>query len=346
MDSPKIAIFIDTTLSASEFMGFHHRDNSYCELILFYKELSSLGFKIFWNPPPSMTCYEFLFVYNSHVDLLHYSYISSFLVVLETPFYAARIYNPSYWKSFHYIFSWNKDYFSTHKGFSFLPYSVLFSDDHFGISNRKQAIAAIFSSHQFDGINEGYLLRHQVISYFDDNKVDMSFHLYGMGWDSRLYPPALNRYNSLIRRKFPLIYRTLPKSSLPPNYKGKVQSKSTVLQRYCFSFCCENNFNMNDYVTEKIWDSLVSGCIPIYKGPPNVYDYFNDDIFINISRFDSLDNLFSYVVSLSEEEIATYQSNIASFVSGSSGGKFDHHNMLKLFLAKKHIQPKDSWRFL
>lgn len=41
--------------------------------------------------------------------------------------------------------------------------------------------------------------------------------------------------------------------------------KHQFLEQYCYNICLENS-NRLGYVTEKIFDSLISGCIPIYWG--------------------------------------------------------------------------------
>ena len=50
--------------------------------------------------------------------------------------------------------------------------------------------------------------------------------------------------------------------------------------QYKFVLCFENSFAEN-YITEKLLMALLSGAIPIYRGAPNVGDYFNTDRFIH-----------------------------------------------------------------
>lgn len=77
-------------------------------------------------------------------------------------------------------------------------------------------------------------LRYQIIEKFvrQDKQVD----LYGHGWD---FAPVI-----------------------------PVGKKIEVLRDYKFCFAIEN-IEMPEYVTEKIIDALVAGCIPIYKGAPD-----------------------------------------------------------------------------
>jgi hypothetical protein len=54
------------------------------------------------------------------------------------------------------------------------------------------------------------------------------------------------------------------------NYLGEVEDKRAVLSMYKFCLVIENS---SDYLSEKIFDALLSGCIPIYIGPDlNMYE--------------------------------------------------------------------------
>ncbi|KAK9286437.1 hypothetical protein L1049_014834 [Liquidambar formosana] len=55
------------------------------------------------------------------------------------------------------------------------------------------------------------------------------------------------------------------------NRDGRVDKVQT-LKRYKFSFAFENS-NEEDYVTEKFFQSLVAGTIPVVVGPPNIQDF-------------------------------------------------------------------------
>jgi len=51
--------------------------------------------------------------------------------------------------------------------------------------------------------------------------------------------------------------------------------KVSVMAGYMFCVAMENSIS-KDYVTEKLWDALQAGCIPVYLGAPNVRDFLPD----------------------------------------------------------------------
>ena len=68
---------------------------------------------------------------------------------------------------------------------------------------------------------------------------------------------------------------------------------------YRFAIAFENSV-VGGYVTEKIVNAYLAGCIPIYRGHCDIYKYFNRDSFINADDFGSLDELAEYVVRVDE----------------------------------------------
>lgn len=62
-----------------------------------------------------------------------------------------------------------------------------------------------------------------------------------------------------------------------------VQFKEEALCDYMFSVTIENGF-YDGFFTEKILDCFATGTIPIYKGAPNIGDYFNKDGIIDLTE--------------------------------------------------------------
>jgi hypothetical protein len=66
--------------------------------------------------------------------------------------------------------------------------------------------------------------------------------------------------------------------------------KEEALIDYRYSITIENTKQEN-YITEKLIDSLVVGTIPVYWGCPNLSKFFNMDGIITFNNIDELKNL-------------------------------------------------------
>ena len=165
---------------------------------------------------------------------------------------------------------------------------------------------------------ELYSERVNTIRWFEQN-APRDFDLFGGGWDAPAAKPGLaNR----IVRKFK---NHLPKGKEKvyfPSYRGKVASKLETMQQYRFSICYENVRDLPGYITEKIWDSFFAGCVPVYWGAPNITDYIPDNCFIDRRRFASHEELYKFMVDMSEAEYTAYQERIAFFLSSEKARPF------------------------
>jgi hypothetical protein len=111
-------------------------------------------------------------------------------------------------------------------------------------------------------INEMYSLRRDVC--FNSDYVD----LYGYGWNMDL--KSMLRVFIIELRKYVLRPQHIRLKGLKyyfrkqRNYKGSVENKIFTMEKYKIAIVIENTPN---YVSEKLFDSLSAGCIPVYVGP-------------------------------------------------------------------------------
>jgi len=72
---------------------------------------------------------------------------------------------------------------------------------------------------------------------------------------------------------------------------------------YKFALCFENTWSPY-YVTEKIWQAILAGCLPIYFAGPQhtIYQDFPKNSFIDYFDFDHPAQLFALVENMSQEE--------------------------------------------
>lgn len=110
---------------------------------------------------------------------------------------------------------------------------------------------------------------------------------------NRTYKNAVKRYN---------FYKILNKEKMTDDIQNdkrfslEMYNDAVIQHRpYRFSIAFENDI-VDGYVTEKIVNSFLAGCIPIYDGTEDVYKYFNKESFINARDFSSLKELVNYVI--------------------------------------------------
>ncbi|KAE8708262.1 putative fucosyltransferase-like protein [Hibiscus syriacus] len=91
------------------------------------------------------------------------------------------------------------------------------------------------------------------------------------------------------------------------NHNGIVE-KVEALKRYQFSLAFENS-NEEDYVTEKFFQSLVAGTIPVVVGAPNIEDFApSQDSFLHIKELEDVPSVAKKIKYLAENPVAYNQS--------------------------------------
>lgn len=134
---------------------------------------------------------------------------------------------------------------------------------------------------------EQYSLRIRAMSELSKMGV---VDLYGMGWDRWWSREAMWAPYWLNRRALMAIY------------KGKCISKFEVLQNYEFCLCFEN-MSMDGYITEKLFDCLYAGTIPLYLGAPDVLDYIPPNVFVDCRRYSTWKEMWENVATMPSDEI-------------------------------------------
>eukprot|EP01132_Coremiostelium_polycephalum_P007929 gene7929-9755_t len=97
-----------------------------------------------------------------------------------------------------------------------------------------------------------------------------------------------------------------PEDNDQPLFKdlGKSLSrKRRIMSQYKFSLAFENN-NKTDYVTEKVFTSLLSGSLPIYMGAPNIDEWIPEKSVVKTDDFKSPQELVKYLHYLDKNDTA------------------------------------------
>ena len=106
---------------------------------------------------------------------------------------------------------------------------------------------------------------------------------------------------------------------LPPSLAGSEQFENreyfSLLGKYKFVIAVENAV-CDDYVTEKLWRTLMVGAVPIYLGAGNIEDYLpNQNSAVLVKDFDSAKGVADFVLSLhhNDEQYVRYLRHKAAY---------------------------------
>lgn len=177
-----------------------------------------------------------------------------------------------------------------------LRYSMICTNKNILIGNKKFSL---------------YTKRQKVINYCEEN-YNLDFYLYGGGWNDRdIKKGIVERMLQIISKKGLI---SLNRKNKLKNYKGIAKNKVRILKRSKFNFCFENISEYKGYVSEKIWDSISNGAIPIYWPSWNIPDnYLPKKFYIDASKFKSMQELFQYLESIPEEKIISWSNQLIDF---------------------------------
>jgi hypothetical protein len=95
--------------------------------------------------------------------------------------------------------------------------------------------------------------------------------------------------------------------------KQELLKKIDGLHDYRFSIAIENS-RLPSYITEKFYDCILAGCVPLYYGAPNASDYFPVDSFIPLP----IDDIKECCRIISELSEADYERRIPAIVEAQS----------------------------
>lgn len=194
-----------------------------------------------------------------------------------------------------------------------------------GFAKRDRFCCLISGNRTLDAQDERilYTERVKVIRWFETH-APQDFDLYGVDWDMPVIPSGLR--GKLLRR-FWRGLSCLVKLHPFPSYRGRVQHKREVLQYTRFSLCYENIRDIPGYITEKIFDSFFSGCVPVYWGASNVSDYIPADCFIDRRRFADTEAVYKHLKNMTEDEFRGYQQRIATYLQSDAAYPFSAEAM-------------------
>ena len=81
------------------------------------------------------------------------------------------------------------------------------------------------------------------------------------------------------------------------NPNSYAKEKMLIVKKYLFTIAIENSLEY-DYVTEKLWQPLAGGSVPIYLGAPNVNEWlpcYNYSCIIHLRQFASIRDAAKFI---------------------------------------------------
>ncbi len=90
------------------------------------------------------------------------------------------------------------------------------------------------------------------------------------------------------------------------SWRGPLADKYEAYSRYRFAVCYENMATPG-WITEKLFDCLYSGVVPIYLGAPDIGQFVWPDCFIDRRDFATYDDLSSFLDDLTPVQFERYR---------------------------------------
>jgi hypothetical protein len=245
-----------------------------------------------------------------------------FLLALESKLIKPKSYVKENHKFFTNVFTWDDSLVENDKyikiNYSFdLPMNVEFV-------HAKEKLCTLIAGNKYSRHPaELYSKRVEVIKWFEKNHLS-DFDLYGTDWDRNTFFGS--RWLGLLNRLLMTRRIFAPKF---PSYKGRVERKRPILEKYKFAICYENALDHSGYITEKVFDCFFAGCIPVYWGADNISNYIPQNSFINRRDFASYEELYTYISEMKDEEYEEYLANIKKFISGPDSFQFSNEHFAK-----------------
>lgn len=216
------------------------------------------------------------------------------LIINEPPGVMPENYDRKIHDFFKIIFTWDDDMVDNRKYYKYnRPQPSGISRNFARSFKNRKLCTALLSNNYINETGELYSERLRAIKYFEEEHPD-KLDFYGKGWD---------------RRQFRC-------------FKGVADNKMELLGRYKFCLAYESSSKYKGNITEKLFDCLISGCVPIYLGAPNISDYIPQSTFIDMRRFKNYDELYEFINSMPEARFNKYLESINNFLHSHRYYKF------------------------
>jgi len=301
-------------------------DNLNYPFVLLASKLKKMGHRVATidtddiNKFDAIVFVEFPGKNNSYFKkLLQNNFKNLYLILLESPIVKPDNYVLENHRYFKKVFTWSDALVDNHTYFKIqyahdIPAKITFNP------KKKEKFCTMISSNKLTKhLNELYSERIKAIRWFENNHPE-DFDLYGQGWDRYHFDGELLGFKLARLNRLTLLTKLL--KPYYPSWQGSVASKKKTYEKYQFSICYESTKNITGYITEKIFDCFLAGCVPIYLGAQNITDYIPKETFIDKRGFSTYEKLYKYLKRMPPQEYASYLNNIKKFLESDKAQLF------------------------
>ena len=252
-------------------------------------------------------------------QLVASGFTNMYLILTESPVIKPDNYDVKNHAHFKKIFTWSDGLIDNKKYFKLNYSQNIPAQFDFSLEKKEKLCAIIASNKSAHFPNELYSERVRAIRWFEQHHPE-DFDLYGNGWDRYRFEGTF--LGIKIARLNRLTWLTKLLRPHFPSYKGAVASKRSTYQAYQFSICYENVKNVPGYITEKIFDCFLAGCVPVYLGADNIADHVPAETFIDKRKFNSYEKLYHYLKHMPPAEYLGYLGAIKNFLQSPKAYPF------------------------
>jgi hypothetical protein len=137
----------------------------------------------------------------------------------------------------------------------------------------------------YPGRGELYSWRRR-LARVAETRPSTSLEVYGNGWNGECI--SWNRF--------------LNRQPFRNRVSGGVDDKLELLPNYRFTIATENFRGGVDYISEKIFDPMMAGSVPVYLGEEKIHEVIPNEAFVDVRKFKDQSELLNYLETCPESE--------------------------------------------
>jgi glycosyltransferase involved in cell wall biosynthesis len=124
-------------------------------------------------------------------------------------------------------------------------------------------------------------------------------------------------------------------------WRGPVDDKHEAMSRYRFAICYENMI-LDGWITEKLFDCLYAGAVPVYLGAPDIGDAVDPNCYIDARRFANYGEMQRYLDEMTDVEYEAMRVAGRDYLSSAQFRQFSPDGFADRFIRdiEAHVQER------